>query len=101
MQGCILNQLRFRDLTPLCAQIWRQPSQWKGWLLWASNEKAHPESYKALLQLPLAVLREGLASLPSGERLRSALAAHAVSPVNRVTVLPEMLRYLQQPLLEQ
>lgn len=81
-------------------QIWRQPSQWKGWLLWASNEKAQPESFKALLQLPLTVLREGLASLPSGERVRGTLAAYAVSPANRVTVLPEMLRYLQQPLLQ-
>lgn len=84
----------------LSGQIWRQQSQWKGWLLWASNEKAQPESFKALLQLPLVVLRQGLAALPTGERLRAALAAYALSPANRVTVLPEMLRYLQQPLLQ-
>ncbi len=78
-------------------QIWNNGSQWKGWLMWA--DRSTPESYRALLQLPLSVLQRVLAEKgTAGEALRGSLAAHVASPQNTVAVLPQMLRYLQEPL---
>ena len=80
----------------ISVQIWNNSSQWKGWLMWV--DRSTPDSYRALLQLPLTVLQKVLAEKGAGgETLRAALAAHVVSPQNSVAVLPQMLRYLQQP----
>ena len=58
-----------------------------------------PSPYRALLQLPLTVLQRVLNEKgAAGEALRGALAAHVASPQNTVAVLPQMLRYLQEPL---
>jgi len=78
-------------------QIWNNSSQWKGWLMWA--DRSTPESYRALLQLPLTVLQRVLNEKgTAGEALRGSNAAHVASPQNTVAVLPQMLRYLQEPL---
>ncbi len=64
--------------------------------MWA--DRSSPESYRALLQLPLTVLQRVLTEKGvAGEALRSALAAHVASPQNTVAVLPQMLRYLHAP----
>ena len=62
-------------------------------------DRSTPDSYRALLQLPLTVLQKVVTDKgTAGEALRAALAAHVVSPQNSVAVLPQMLRYLQQSL---